>query len=46
MEILFVLERGVREIGYKDGDKFILIPEKVPELIVPDLTDCKVKLHI
>ncbi|KAK9883059.1 hypothetical protein WA026_001264 [Henosepilachna vigintioctopunctata] len=33
--------RGVREIGYKDGNKYVVVPEKIPELIVPNLSDCK-----
>lgn len=36
------LERGVRDVAYKDGDKVIFIPERIPELVVPDLTDFKV----
>lgn len=39
----FILERGVRDVGYYKGDKFVLIPERIPELIVPDLTDCEVR---
>ncbi|CAG9762472.1 unnamed protein product [Ceutorhynchus assimilis] len=43
----FLHTRGVREVGYRQADgKFILIPEKVPELIVPDLTDCKLKPYV
>ena len=37
---------GVRNPGIKIRDKFVLIPEMVPELVVPDLTDFKVShLH-
>ncbi|KAJ8950987.1 hypothetical protein NQ318_006371 [Aromia moschata] len=39
-------KRGVRDVGYKEGDKFIVIPEKIPELIVPDLTECKLKPYV
>ncbi|KAF2905820.1 hypothetical protein ILUMI_00356 [Ignelater luminosus] len=39
-------KRGVREIGYKVGDKFVTIPEMVPELIVPDLTGFKLKPYV
>lgn len=35
-------ERGVKDVGYMDGNKFITVPEMIPELIVPDLTDFKV----
>lgn len=28
-----------------DEGKFKVIPEKIPELIVPDLTDCKVQFY-
>ncbi|KAJ8955657.1 hypothetical protein NQ314_006854 [Rhamnusium bicolor] len=27
-------KRGVRDIGYQEGDKYIVIPEKIPELIL------------
>ncbi|XP_049784613.1 39S ribosomal protein L41, mitochondrial isoform X1 [Schistocerca cancellata] len=35
---------GVRPIGYKKDDRFIMVPEMIPELIVPDLTNFKVTL--
>ncbi|KAK9883058.1 hypothetical protein WA026_001264 [Henosepilachna vigintioctopunctata] len=38
--------RGVREIGYKDGNKYVVVPEKIPELIVPNLSDCKLKPYV
>ncbi|XP_018579481.1 39S ribosomal protein L41, mitochondrial [Anoplophora glabripennis] len=41
-----VHKRGVRDVAYKDGDKLILIPEKIPELVVPDLTDFKLKPYV
>ncbi|XP_014272549.1 large ribosomal subunit protein mL41 [Halyomorpha halys] len=37
---------GVREPGYKVGDKFVTIPERIPELVVPDLTDFKLKPYV
>lgn len=40
--LFFFTERGVRDVGFMDEGKFKVIPEKIPELIVPDLTDCKV----
>lgn len=43
---IFSIARGVREVGYYERNgKFILIPEKIPEFIVPDLTDCEVVNH-
>jgi large subunit ribosomal protein L41 len=38
--------RGVKETGITMNGKFIPIPEKIPELIVPDLTDCKFKPYV
>ncbi|KAL3274692.1 hypothetical protein HHI36_016070 [Cryptolaemus montrouzieri] len=39
-------KRGVRNTGYVDGDKFIMVPEMVPELIVPNLSDCQLKPYV
>lgn len=39
-------KRGVKDTGYVFDGKFIEIPEKIPELIVPDLTDCKFKPYV
>lgn len=40
-------KRRVRDIGYEAADgKFVSIPERVPELIVPDLTGCKLKPYV
>nr|CAI5856451.1 unnamed protein product [Callosobruchus analis] len=39
-------KRGVRDVGYHNGEKFVLIPEMIPEIIVPDLTDCKLKPYV
>lgn len=39
--------RGVRPIGYRDeNDTFVIIPERVPEMIVPDLKDCEFKPYV
>ncbi|GJQ81512.1 hypothetical protein Trydic_g14665 [Trypoxylus dichotomus] len=38
--------RGVRDIGYKVGDKFVTVPEMIPQLIVPDLKDFKLKPYV
>ncbi|XP_044758764.1 39S ribosomal protein L41, mitochondrial [Coccinella septempunctata] len=39
-------KRGVRDIGYVDGNKFVTIPERIPELIVPDLTGFQLKPYV
>ncbi|XP_046382872.1 39S ribosomal protein L41, mitochondrial [Ischnura elegans] len=41
-----VFTRGVREIGYHDGQLFKVVPEMIPELIVPNLSDCKLKPYV
>lgn len=33
----------MKEPGYRVNNKLIEVPEMIPELIVPDLTDFKVK---
>ncbi|XP_051164265.1 39S ribosomal protein L41, mitochondrial [Leptopilina boulardi] len=38
--------RGVRSIGYESGKDFVVIPEMIPEIIVPDLKDCKLKPYV
>lgn len=38
--------RGVRETGYRINGRFFPVPEMVPELIVPDLTGCKLKPYV
>ncbi|KAJ9589298.1 hypothetical protein L9F63_017491, partial [Diploptera punctata] len=42
----FFHDLGVRKSGIKVGDTFIAIPEMIPELIVPDLTDFKLKPYV
>jgi len=37
---------GVRHPGVAKNDSFLLIPELIPELIVPDLTDFKLKPYV
>lgn len=39
-------KRGVRETGYSLNGRFVAVPEKIPELIVPDLTGCKLKPYV
>lgn len=39
-------DRGTRPIGYKVGGRFVVVPEMVPELIVPDLEGCKLKPYV
>ncbi|XP_037949581.1 39S ribosomal protein L41, mitochondrial [Teleopsis dalmanni] len=41
-----VHKRGVRDTGIMVNGKYVEIPEKIPELIVPDLTDCKFKPYV
>ncbi|XP_076246934.1 mitochondrial ribosomal protein L41 [Calliopsis andreniformis] len=38
--------RGTRETGIQVGDKWIDIPEKIPELIVPSLKDFHLKPYV
>lgn len=37
---------GHREPGYKLGNKHYVPPESIPELIVPDLTNCPLKPYV
>ncbi|XP_067011902.1 large ribosomal subunit protein mL41 [Anabrus simplex] len=37
---------GVRRTGYMSGKRFVHVPEMVPDLIVPDLTDFKLKPYV
>lgn len=39
-------KRGVRDSGELVDNEFVMIPEKIPELIVPDLTGCKLKPYV
>lgn len=43
-----IQKRGVRDIGYIDPhtNEFVVVPEMVPEIIVPDLTDFKLKPYV
>uniref|UniRef100_A0A1I8PBP3 39S ribosomal protein L41, mitochondrial n=1 Tax=Stomoxys calcitrans TaxID=35570 RepID=A0A1I8PBP3_STOCA len=41
-----VHKRGVRDTGMLMNGKYVEIPEKIPELIVPDLDDCKLKPYV
>ena len=34
----------VKPFGYHYGKRFIPVPEMIPELVVPDLTDFKVRI--
>lgn len=43
---LEVDKRGVRDTGYTLNGKFYEVPEMVPEIIVPDLTDCKLRPYV
>lgn len=39
-------KRGVRDVGYHLNGRFIPVPEMIPELIVPDLTNCDLKPYV
>ncbi|XP_034943755.1 39S ribosomal protein L41, mitochondrial [Chelonus insularis] len=39
-------KRGVRDVGYRVDDRFIEVPEMIPELIVPNLEGCKLKPYV
>ena len=43
---LLFSERGVRDIGFHDGKKFIEVPEMIPELIVPNLEGFTLKPYV
>ncbi|PSN42105.1 39S ribosomal protein L41 [Blattella germanica] len=42
----FFHDLGARPIGVKINNEFVTIPEMVPELVVPDLTDFKLKPYV
>jgi hypothetical protein len=44
IRLLIFSDLGVRPVGYEAGDRFVKVPEMIPELIVPDLTGFKVIL--
>lgn len=39
-------KRGVRDTGVVINNQFVEISEMIPQLIVPDLTDCKFKPYV
>lgn len=39
-------KKGVRDTGKIVNGQFMEIPEMMPQLIVPDLTDCKFKPYV
>ncbi|XP_035782855.1 39S ribosomal protein L41, mitochondrial-like [Anopheles albimanus] len=39
-------KRGVRDTGVMVDGKFVEIPERIPELIVPNLEGCKLKPYV
>ncbi|KAL0280769.1 UNVERIFIED_CONTAM: hypothetical protein PYX00_001971 [Menopon gallinae] len=41
-----IYDYNVRQPGYEYRGKFHLVPEMVPEIIVPDLTDCELKPYV
>uniref|UniRef100_A0A6M2DK53 Putative 39s ribosomal protein l41 mitochondrial agrilus planipennis n=1 Tax=Xenopsylla cheopis TaxID=163159 RepID=A0A6M2DK53_XENCH len=44
--LLPIDKRGVRDTGYTIDGKYIEVPEMIPELIVPDLTDFQLKPYV
>ncbi|KAJ8712201.1 hypothetical protein PYW07_005043 [Mythimna separata] len=43
---LEVDRRGVRDVGYNMNGRFVVVPEMIPELIVPDLKDFDLKPYV
>lgn len=43
---LEVDRRGVRDTGYTLNGQYVKVPEMIPELIVPDLTNCDLKPYV
>lgn len=41
-----VYTRGVRKIGCEIDGRFVIIPELIPDLIVPDLKDCELRPYV
>ncbi|TMW54139.1 hypothetical protein DOY81_000815 [Sarcophaga bullata] len=39
-------KRGVRDTGMTVNGKYVEIPEKIPEIIVPNLEGCKLKPYV
>lgn len=39
-------KRGVRDIGFKMGQKFVRVPEMIPQLIVPSLEGFNLKPYV
>ncbi|XP_030381915.1 39S ribosomal protein L41, mitochondrial [Scaptodrosophila lebanonensis] len=39
-------KRGVRDTGVVINGQFVEIPEKIPDIIVPDLSNCKLKPYV
>jgi len=39
-------KRGVRDTGILVDGQYVEIPEKIPDIIVPDLTGCKLKPYV
>lgn len=39
-------KRGVRDTGYMLNGRYVEVPEKIPQLVVPDLTGFKLKPYV
>jgi len=44
--MMIIIERGVRDTGYKVGNKWVNVPEMIPELIVPSLEGFTLKPYV
>ncbi|KAL1509967.1 hypothetical protein ABEB36_004630 [Hypothenemus hampei] len=42
----FFYDLGVKPVGYEQDGKYVIVPEKIPELIVPNLEGCKLKPYV
>jgi large subunit ribosomal protein L41 len=39
-------KRGLRDVGINVRGQYVEVPEKIPQLILPDLTDCEFKPYV
>lgn len=44
--VVIIIERGVRDTGFKVADRWVHVPEKIPELIVPSLEGFNLKPYV
>ncbi|XP_050442126.1 39S ribosomal protein L41, mitochondrial [Adelges cooleyi] len=43
---LKITDYGIRETTIKVGNRLVTIPEKIPDIIVPNLDDCELKPYV